>query len=701
MPVFAASLLLALSAATLDAAIVSDVLGNPGFESGNTTTSAVWSSFNNVYRMPNHVRSGSYATKMFGNWGPPGEYNGTSIEQVFPAEPGQTWEGSGWVSSWSDDPIAGGNRAQISILFLDGSSNAIWSVYSAERMDTNKALNTWHPLSVRSTAPVNTKYVRFAAFFLQPPDFPAGSAWFDDCAFGLSTISSRLWFADHEWDVQESEMTPANNLWSTNCAWVDPTGHLHLAIREFDGKWYCAMINSRESFGYGTYEWRLASRIDLLEHGTMLGLFTYEATKGDTWNEIDFEYSRSAAGMAVSNLQFAIQPWYHDGNLCRTPMTQKVAETSHRFLWTPGDIRFISWSGHGDVASPTNDIFATWTYKAPDVPVHSNEIVYMNFYLLFTNKPAGTQNLEVVVTDFRFTPFDGVLLTDDFEDGARSNAWQLNGFYAPLIEEANGVLRVGPDGDWQTAGYITGDTLNWNNRDAQFVFSAMLKTVSVTTAQAGYDVRAVLSLASAPENAWIVTNSCVLHGYYDSESDRMALAFAAKTGISNENGATLFSGTVANASAYFGAGGMELGYELGRGRYRLILRDAAGESLNVSTNEGAADGSHHLGEELRNAYWLVGAMNDNAGRGVVEWESVAAGVDLPVRETPVFTPSRGPGGIAMAWTSFFARSYTVMSRTNLVTGSWVAEPALRARPPVNTYTGAPDADARFYRVETR
>ena len=682
------------------AAIISNLLVNPGFESGNGTTNAGWQSYNNVYRMDNRHRSGSYATKMFGNWGPPGEPNGSSVEQVFPAEPGQTWEGTAWVSSWSDDPIAGSNRAQVSILFLDGAGHPIWSVYSSERMDTNKALNTWHPLSVRSTAPVNTEWVRFAAFFLQPPDFPSGSAWFDDCAFGLSTITNRVRFADQWWDVQESEMTPGPNLWSTNCAWVDTNGWLHLAIRPFEGQWHCGMVNNQISHGYGTYEWRLASWIDLLEYGTMLGLFTFESTKGDTWNEIDFEFSYNAWGMEVSNLQFAVQPWFQEGNLHRAPMTQKVAETTHRFLWTPGDIRFESYAGHGSPDSGTNEAFATWTYAGVDVPVHSNEIVYMNFYLLWTNAPRGTQHLEVVVTDFRFTPFDGVYLMDDFEDGVRSNAWIVNDFFSAIVEETNGVLRVSPDGDWQSAGYITADTINWNNRDARYVFSAMLKTVEVSVARSGFDVRTALSLSSIRENAWVAPDSCVLYGQYDAAADEMAFVFMAKTNKPNDNGAIMFSGVVANASARFAEGGMELGYALERGEYRLILRDAEGAPLSVVTNTGAAEGPHHLGETLRRSYWLTGAMNEAEGRGVVEWERVAVGVDLPLRETPVSTRRWGDDSMMMTWTSFFARSYTVMHTTNLVDGAW--EPLFRtpASPPLNDSAVQLEGSSGFFRVTT-
>lgn len=682
------------------AAIVSNLLANPGFESGTGTTNAGWSSFNNVYRLNWYARSGSYATKMFGNWGPPGEPNGSSVEQVFPAEPGQTWEGNAWVSSWSDDPIVGSNRAQISIVFLDGSGNPIWPVYSAERMDTNKALNTWHPLFVRATAPVNTKWVRFAAFFLQPPDFPSGSAWFDDCAFGLSTVTNRIRFADQWWNVHEGEMTPGPNLWSTNCVWVDTNGWLHLAIRPIEGRWHSAMINNQISHGYGTYEWRLASHIDRLERGTMLGLFTFETTKDNVWNEIDFEFSREAQGMEVSNLQFAVQPWFVEGNVHRVPMTQDVAETTHRFIWTPGDVRFESYAGHGDPDSGTNEIFATWTYAGPYVPVHSNETVYMNFYLLLTNAPSDTQHLEVVVTDFRFVPFDGVYLMDDFEDGVRSNAWEVHGSLSAVVEETNGVLRVRANGDGQSAGYMTADTLHWNNRDAGYVFSAVLKTVEVTVARLGYDVAAVLSLASTQENAWCAPDSCVLYGFYDSTADEMAFVFMSKTNKPNHHGDILFSGVVASASAYFAAGGMELGYALGRGEYRIILRDAEGNPLNVITNAGAAAGPHQLGETLHRSYGLAGAVNEADGRGVLDWEHVAIGVDLPKQQTPVEARLVDAHHLTLTWTSFFGRTYTVMQTTNLVTGAWERFLTTRASPPRNACDVPLDGTSGFFRVVT-
>jgi hypothetical protein len=688
--------------------IVSNVLSNPGFESGNGTTNADWVSSGNVYRMSSHARSGSWSTKMYGNWGIPGQANGSSVSRVFSAQPGQTWEGRGWVSTWSEDPIAGSNRAQLAIVFLDEASNALWSVYSPRWLDTNTPWNTWQQLDIRSSAPVDTEYVRFSAYFLQPWPFTNGSAWFDDCAFGLSTVTNRLTFAGRSWTVQEGYMTPQFNLWSTNCAWVDTYGRLHLAIRSFESNWYCAMVNNNESLGYGTYRWETATYIDRLEAGTMLGLFTYEATRSDTWNEIDFEFSR-VGGMAVSNLQFAIQPWYHTGNLLRTPMTQSVAEMTHEFLWTPGDIHFQSWEGHTPAPVDSNAVFATWVYTGADVPVHSNEMVYMNWYLLLTNAPAGTQHLEVVITDFQFTPFDGVRWIDRFNDHTRSNFWALTGVYPehgidPLIIETNDDLCVAPDGDWETAGYISTNPVGWNNRDATFVFAGVLSSVRVDTARSGYDVRATLALSSARVNGWIATNSLVLHARYDDAADTINFLLQTKTNQPNADGETRFDGALSAASAYLGdAGGICMQLELGRGAYRLGLTDRAGTELPVTTNSGALSGAHDLGATLGESYWLVGAMNEDSGRGRVWWDRSEIGVDLPL-SAPAWSrpvPMGGSQEMLLSWSSCYSRVYTLFESTNLVSGHWREGAVFRATPPLNVVTTAIGQTPACYRLLAR
>ncbi len=102
-------------------------------------------------------------------------------------------------------------------------------------------------------------------------------------------------FSGYQWRVKTAEdfkAGPGPNYFSDGDqdVWVDASG-LHLTTVQRAAKWFCTEVVLRESLGYGTYEFRLSSRLDDMDYRAVFGGFVYES---DT-REIDIELSRILA----------------------------------------------------------------------------------------------------------------------------------------------------------------------------------------------------------------------------------------------------------------------------------------------------------------------------------------------------------------------------------------------------------------------
>ena len=88
------------------------------------------------------------------------------------------------------------------------------------------------------------------------------------------------------------------------------------------------------------------------------------------------------------------------GNLHR--FTPSDAPSSHRFVWRPDRVDFVSWRGLG--AEPrVNTIIRSWTYRGPDIPPAGGGRMRFKLWLLGGRPPRNGQPGEVVVRSFRFS----------------------------------------------------------------------------------------------------------------------------------------------------------------------------------------------------------------------------------------------------------------------------------------------------------
>jgi len=215
-------------------------------------------------------------------------------------------------------------------------------------------------------------------------------------------VVTTLSFSNYEWKVKASaagqRVGPGPNLFSANSrnAWVDPQGRLHLRITEKDGRWYCAEVISRRSFGYGTYDF-VVRGVQGLDPSVVLGLFTWSDRPDYHHREIDCEVGRWRDA-AADNAQFVVQPYTRPTNIVRFPIAPAHDAVRFRFDWRPERVAF-ECRAEGSTAP-----IRAWTFAGEGVPKAGGENARMNLWLFRGKPPADGAEPEVIIERFAFTP---------------------------------------------------------------------------------------------------------------------------------------------------------------------------------------------------------------------------------------------------------------------------------------------------------
>jgi hypothetical protein len=204
-----------------------------------------------------------------------------------------------------------------------------------------------------------------------------------------------LSFDGYQWLVKSStrKIGPGPNLFATSNAWVAADG-LHLRISKVNGKWNAAEVINQSSLGRGTYSWTVQGDLDGLDRNAVLGLFTWNDDSADNHRELDVEFSRWGNAADPTNGQFVVQPYSTNGNLLRITQPSGVTSSTQSFTWGVSSVAFAS-----SAATPSS-----WTYTGPDVPQPGGENARMNLWLFRGAAPSNGATVEVVITDFAFTP---------------------------------------------------------------------------------------------------------------------------------------------------------------------------------------------------------------------------------------------------------------------------------------------------------
>ena len=218
-------------------------------------------------------------------------------------------------------------------------------------------------------------------------------------------------FGGYEWEVRPSgNGGPGPNAWNPHNVWIDKAG-LHLKISRVrkgnTTQWQCAELSTKQSLGFGTYQFQVTGPIDRLDRYVVLGLFDYPSPDvgPDGTNEIDIEFAHwGHADAPIGN--YTIYPAFgerapKDGHAFA--FTLKGDDTTQRFVRTAASVSLKSLQGHHN--DDTGEI-AAWVYSPLDkrlipqkpLPVH------INLWLFQGKAPADGKEITITIKKFTFTP---------------------------------------------------------------------------------------------------------------------------------------------------------------------------------------------------------------------------------------------------------------------------------------------------------
>jgi len=225
-------------------------------------------------------------------------------------------------------------------------------------------------------------------------------------AFALTAGATEVEFAGRTWQVRANTGGPGPNTFDSGNVYVDANGYLHLGIVYRDGVWTCAEVMTNERFGFGTYQFQLLGRPDRMDDNVVLGLFDYTVpgeTGPDGTNEVDIEFA-TWGGAQTQHLNYAVWPAVPGfAPVSRAVDATMAGDTStHRFVRGINYVLFESLNGWQD---GDDGVYARSSYTSLDyeqripqqaIPVH------INLWLVNGLAPTDGQQVEVVVTDFKF-----------------------------------------------------------------------------------------------------------------------------------------------------------------------------------------------------------------------------------------------------------------------------------------------------------
>jgi hypothetical protein len=225
-------------------------------------------------------------------------------------------------------------------------------------------------------------------------------------ALGFSSQAKDIEFGGYTWVVREGRGGPGPNAWDENNVWLDASTNLHLRISQRDAKWSCAEITMRKRLGYGRYQFQVGGRLDLFDDNVVLGLFSYPTgdVGPDGTHEIDIEFARwGNAKNPMGN--YAVWPVVKSLKQVSKsfPFTLADDQTTHRFIWSGDQVKFLSLQGHRD---DDHEEIKAWVYSPSEASRHVSQQpmpVHINLWLFKGLSPKNGREVEVILHNFKFT----------------------------------------------------------------------------------------------------------------------------------------------------------------------------------------------------------------------------------------------------------------------------------------------------------
>lgn len=210
-------------------------------------------------------------------------------------------------------------------------------------------------------------------------------------------------FSDMEWTVRYSAgpTAPGDNTFSDDeeDVWIDDRGILHLTVGP-----HATEVRSRRPMGYGAYQATIVGPIGRLDPVVVFGFFTFERnSEHPHFREIDIEFSRWGT-THLPNAQFSVQPSSVLENRHRYTIGEATVATTHRFLWEPGRVTFLSWIGTEEFPPGENSVIASFVVDGEAVPDPGRARIYFNFWRYQGLPLTTTDRIELSITDFSYQP---------------------------------------------------------------------------------------------------------------------------------------------------------------------------------------------------------------------------------------------------------------------------------------------------------
>jgi hypothetical protein len=239
-------------------------------------------------------------------------------------------------------------------------------------------------------------------------------------------------FSGYQWKYKNAvtPVGPGPNRFSgtSDFAWVDANGELHLKIAKKNNVWTCSEIISTKVFGYGTYVMTCKNDVSVFDKNAVFGFFTWDSYSFQTQanSEIDVEFSRWGNANDSNLLSYSAQPvWFstpgpyaertHKPTVATKYMKQPM---TYMFRWTPDSIHWESYEG---LNYPGVNKVSEWTFTKNNIARQkiegnqtSNPIIIpapsdstnvrFNMWLLNGAAPSNNTEHEVIISNFKYAP---------------------------------------------------------------------------------------------------------------------------------------------------------------------------------------------------------------------------------------------------------------------------------------------------------
>ncbi len=221
---------------------------------------------------------------------------------------------------------------------------------------------------------------------------------------------------------------PNRFLGTTENAFVDEKGYLHLKITKRNNNWFCSEIISTKEFGYGTYVFTCLSDIRNFTEKEVFGFFTWDnySFQQQGNSEIDVEFSRWNNPNDSLLITYAAQPVifsnptpYSERTFKPNMPTKAISTpTTHMMRWTSDSVYWESYAGE---EYPGPNKIGQWAFNNKNIPREkiegseiSNPIVIpapsdstnlrLNFWLLNGQAPSNGKDNEVIIKSVKYFP---------------------------------------------------------------------------------------------------------------------------------------------------------------------------------------------------------------------------------------------------------------------------------------------------------